>query len=115
MIGRGGAGEWESTTMTINVTHFERRDAADREDLGKTAFALTQALKADDGVHSARFYWANADTIAVMVDTDTDGDTPPNADAARAMFALCDLARQTRNERWLDPGTGERTYRSAGR
>jgi hypothetical protein len=102
-------------TMTINVTHFERRDAADREDLGKTAFALTQALKAGDGVNSARFYWADADTIAIMVDTDTQSDTPPSADAARAMFALSDLARQTRNERWLDPGTGERTYRSAGR
>ncbi len=101
--------------MTINVTHFERRDAADREELGKTAFALTQALKADDDVASARFYWANADTIVIMVDGDTVSDTPPSADAAQAMFALCDLARQTRNERWLDPGAGERAYRSAGR
>ena len=101
--------------MTISVMHFERRDAADREELGKTAFALTQAMKTDDDVASARFYWVDADTIVIMVDTATVSDTPPNTDVARAMFALSDLARQTRSERWLDPGAGERTYRSAGR
>jgi hypothetical protein len=102
--------------MTINVTHWERRDATDREDLGKSAFALTQALKTSDGVASSRFYWVDADTIAVMTDAATGmSEAPPNPDAARALFALSDLARQTRREEWMDPGTGERTYRSAGR
>lgn len=102
--------------MTINIWHWERRDAADREDLGKAAFALTQAMRASEDVHSSRFYWVDADTIAVMTDaTGAVSDAPPNPDAAMAMFALSDLARQSRREQWMDPGAGEQTYRLAGR
>jgi hypothetical protein len=102
--------------MSIHVWHYERRDDADREAVGKQALALTQAIRAADGVRSSRFYWSNADTVVVQsVAEDGLSDAPPTAEAARAMFALSDLARQTRSEQWVDPGTGERTYRDAGR
>lgn len=102
--------------MSIHVWQYERRDDADREALGKGALALTQAIKAADGVRSSKFYWVNADTVVVLTDGESSfSDAPPTADAARALFALSDLARQTRDEQWIDPGTGERTYRDAGR
>jgi hypothetical protein len=102
--------------MTINVSHWERRDAADREAMAKNALALTQALRAADGVRSSRFYWANADTIVIMTDADAAlSSTPPSADAARALFTLADMGRLTRDESWLDPSTGEQAYRAAGR
>jgi hypothetical protein len=99
----------------IDVTYWERRSNADREALGKSALALTQALKGA-GAGSSRFYWAAPDTVVVQ--TDVGGsmtELPPSPEAARALFALGDLARQTRREQWIDAGTGERTYRSAGR
>src|SRR3712207_4839783 len=34
-------------------------------------------------------------------------------DQAQTFFALADLARQTRDERWQDPGSGEAFYRLA--
>jgi hypothetical protein len=34
---------------------------------------------------------------------------------SRTFFALADLARQTRQERWQDPGQGETFYRLADR
>jgi hypothetical protein len=102
--------------MSIRVWHYERRDDADREALGKNALALTQAIRAADGVRTSKFYWANPDTIVVMTESEDDlPDAPPSAEAARALFAICDLARPTRNEQWIDPRMGERTYREAGR
>jgi hypothetical protein len=102
--------------MSIHVWHDERRDDADREASGKQALALTQAIRAADRVRSSRFYWSNADTVGVQsVAEDGLSDAPPTAEAARAMFALSDLARQTRSQQWVNPGTGERTYRDAGR
>lgn len=99
----------------IDVTHWERRDGADREELGKSAFALTQALRAG-GAASSRFYWVNSDTVVVQTDVgESISQAPSSGDAARALFALGDLARPTSRELWLDPGSGEATYRKAGR
>jgi hypothetical protein len=99
----------------IDVTYWERRSNADRETLGRSALALTKALRAA-GAGSSRFYWAAPDMVVVQTDVGTSmSEMPPSPEAAEALFALGDQARQTRREQWVDPGAGERSYRSAGR
>jgi hypothetical protein len=39
----------------------------------------------------------------------------PGRDLAAALFTLADLARQTGNEQWIDPRTGQANYEQAGR
>jgi hypothetical protein len=68
-------------------------------------------------MRSARFYWTNADTVALMFDAESAEvfDRQPSGDQARTGFALADLARNVGIERWMDAGAGEQTYRTAGR
>jgi hypothetical protein len=99
----------------IDVTYWERRSSADREVLGKSALALTQAMRAA-GAASSRLYWAAPDTVVVQTDVGSSmSEMPPSPEAAAALFALGDQARQTRREQWVDAGAGERSYRTAGR
>jgi hypothetical protein len=42
-------------------------------------------------------------------------DDEPKPEAAKALFALADLARGEGLERWIDPRDGEAAYRTAGR
>lgn len=99
----------------IDVMHFERRDDAEREALGKGAFALTQALRSAGAV-SSRFYWVGPDTIVVQTDVgEALSESPPSGDAARALFAMGDLARTVRREQWITPAVGEQSYHAAGR
>jgi hypothetical protein len=99
----------------IDVTHWERRSDADREALGKSALALTQAMRSS-GATDARFYWSGPDTVVVQVDVgERMTEAPPSPEAARALFAMGDLARQSHRELWMAPRAGEQAYRSAGR
>jgi hypothetical protein len=99
----------------IDVTHWERRSEADREALGKSALTLTQAMRAG-GASGSRFYWAGPDTVVVQTDVGEQvSEGPPSPEAAEALFAMSDLASQTRRELWIDPRSGEQAYRSAGR
>ena len=104
--------------MTVMwVTHWERRDNADRSMLGAAAFDVCKAVKAADDISDSRFYWSGPDTVVLQMTCDTSQWTtqPPNADAGRAMFALADLAIRTRAEQWIDPVTGMKQYEQAGR
>ncbi len=103
--------------MAIMVIHWERRDNADRGALGSAALDFCRASRTVEGMRDCRFYWANADTVVVQADAESTEvfyrpTTPP---VARALFALADLARQTSDERWMEPGMGQETYRAAGR
>lgn len=104
--------------MTVMwVTHWERRDNADRAMLGAAALDMCKAVKTADDIQDSRFYWAGPDTVVLQMTCDTSQWTtqPPNADAGRAMFALADLAVRTHAEQWIDPLTGMRQYEAAGR
>jgi hypothetical protein len=103
--------------MAMQVRWWERRDAADRDALGRAAFAHCRALRSSEGMQSARFYWLGPDTLVLeeeveSLDIPGEGMAP---DQAQTSFALADLARQTRHERWQDPGRGEAFYRLARR
>ena len=99
----------------VTVTHWNRRDTTDRAVLGQAAFDLCRAVKAADGVDDARFYWHGPDSVVVqMFSANSEvAQTPPSAEAGRAMFALADLAVRTRLEQWIDPRTGMENYAMA--
>ena len=103
--------------MAMQVSWWERRDPADRDALGRAALDHCRALRASEGMRSARFYWIGPDSLVLVEEVDSL-DIPSEAmqaDQARTLFALADLAQRTRFERWQDPGSGEAFYRLAGR
>ncbi|MBW1711077.1 MAG: hypothetical protein JRJ73_14555 [Deltaproteobacteria bacterium] len=57
--------------MPIQLVVWERRDGADRVDLGNAALAWCRAARAVEGVHSSKFYWYGPDTIVFL----TEGET----------------------------------------
>ena len=101
--------------MDIGISRWERRDGVDRDQLGKAALAFCRAMRGFDGVHNARFYWANPDTVVVLTEADSAEVLVRQAspDLARATFGLADLARQTGLESLFDARVAEATFRSA--
>ena len=101
----------------VGITYWTRRDTTDRALLGSAALDMCKALKSSDDVDDVRFYWAGPDTVVLQMFAPTAQPmtSPPNADAARAMFALADLANRERSEQWIDPRTGLENYQMAGR
>lgn len=103
--------------MPIEVSHWRRRDNADREILGKSALEVCRALRATDGFTDGRFYWVNPDEIVVQATAESGevlGREYPS-DLARAFYAFADNAMQTSREWWIEPSAGEANYRAAGR
>ncbi len=101
--------------MDVGISRWERRDGTDRDQLGQAALAYCRAMRSFEGVHGARFYWANPDTVVVLTEVDSSEVLYRQAspDLARATFALADLARQTGAESLFDARTGEETFRAA--
>ena len=102
--------------MAVLLSRWERRDGADREQLGIAAFALCRASRAQ-GAKACRFFWTGPDTVVILAEADTAHlfDDPAKPELAQAQFALADLARSTGTERWIDPRDGTTAYRTAGR
>ncbi len=101
--------------MDAGVTHWERRDGADRNAFGMAALGLCRALKATDGVQDARFYWSGTDNLVVLTHVDSAEvlNRAPSAALAAANFGLADLARETGSETWFDAATGKAMYDAA--
>ena len=103
--------------MVMQVSWWERRAAADRDALGRAALAHCRALRTREGMQGARFYWLGPDAVVLVeevesLDIPSEGMAP---EQAQTFFALADLARLPRDERWQDPGSGEAFYRLARR
>ncbi len=103
--------------MALRATYWERRDNADRQALGNTAYDFCRALRGPKGMRNCRYYWTNADTIVILGDAESAEvfDQPGTPELGKAAFALSDLARSVRDERWIDPRQGVEAYRQAGR
>jgi len=103
--------------MAIIVGRWERRDSADRADMGSAALAYCQTLKTRDGIRNSRFFWVSPDRIVIQTEAESQQvfDQPPDAEQAKALFALADLAQAVDTERWMDPRDGQAAYRTAGR
>jgi hypothetical protein len=103
--------------MAIIVGRWERRDSTDMEALGTAALAYCRAVKAREGTQDSRFFWLSPDRIVIQSEAASPQvfDQPPDADTAKALFALSNLARVVDTERWMDPRAAEAVYRSTGR
>ena len=68
-------------------------------------------------MNHCRFYWTNTDTVVILGDAESPDvfDRPGTPELGKAVFALGDLARQIRDERWAEPRSGQEAYRQAGR
>ena len=99
--------------MPLHVGKFERFPSADRNELALAALEWCRAARASAGVKDSRFYWIDPNEIVVVTDAEP-GAWGPGAgaevspQAAKAIFALADLARNTSTETWADARAGER-------
>ncbi len=68
-------------------------------------------------MNNCRFYWTNTDTVVILRDAESPEvfDRPGTPELGKAVFALADLAHQIRDERWVEPRSGQEAYRQAGR
>ncbi len=103
--------------MALRATYWERRDNADRNTLGNTAYDFCRAARGAEGMRNCRFYWADADTIVILAEAESAEvfGRPGTPGLGKAAFALADLARSVRDERWIEPREGVEAYRQAGR
>lgn len=101
--------------MPIGFSKWQMHPGTDRDAFARAALSYCRALRTMN--QRGRFYWSGTNDIAVVVEADTTAalfaDATP--EAARAAFALSDLANRTAFETWAEPGRGEQTYRLAGR
>ena len=103
--------------MAIRATHWRRRDGADREAFGSAAYDFCRASRTVQGMNNSRFYWTDTDTLVILGDAESAEvfDRPGTPEIGKAVFVLADLAQQIRDERWVDPRSGQEAYRQAGR
>jgi hypothetical protein len=103
--------------MAIQVSHWQRRDGADRNAFGQAAFDVCRATRAEEGVDDSRFYWVDPDTVVIQTTAKSAEvfGRDLGGELAGRFFALADLARQSRYEQWIDPRTGQASYEQAGR
>jgi len=103
--------------MDVGYSSWERRDSANRNEMGMAALAYCRAVKELDGVGDARFYWPGIDTLAILVHVESSDVLyrTPTPSLARATFGLADLALQTTNQVWLDAPTGAKLYEASQR
>ena len=102
--------------MPLHIAKYERRDNADRNELGLAALEACRSARETAGVTDSRYYWANPDEIAIITDAEPgawgqgSGNTPQPR-ATKALFALADLAKNTSTEIWADARSGTETYK----
>ena len=101
--------------MPLHVGKFERFPSADRNELALAALEWCRAARASAGVKDSRFYWIDPNEIVVVTDAEP-GAWGPGAgaevspQAAKAIFALADLARNTSTETWADARAGAEMF-----
>ena len=101
--------------MPLHVGKFERYPSANRDDLALAALEWCRAARASEGVNDSRFYWIDPNEIAVVTDAEPGAWGPGSGAevsprAAKALFALADLARSTSTETWADARSGAEMF-----
>ena len=104
--------------MPLQVTKWDRYPTSDRNTFGLAALNFCRALRTQPKIRNARFYWATANSVAVVVEGEPgcfDYNPEPNPEVGKAAFALADLASPGTTEEWADAGVGARNWERAGR
>ncbi len=102
--------------MAAKVDHYDRRDGADREALGRAALTYCRVIRAQPGITNSNFYWSSADAVAVVTFGESAAalEPGPKPEMAKAVFGLADVARRTGSEHWTEARDGEAAYRMRG-
>ncbi len=101
--------------MPLHVGKFERYPSTDRDELALAALEWCRAARESDGVNDSRFYWIDPNEIVVVTDAEPGAWGPGSgaelsSRAAKAVFALADLARNTSSETWADARAGTEMF-----
>ena len=104
--------------VMLHVGKFERYPSADRNALAMAALEWCRAAREHDGVDDSRFYWIDPNEIVVVTDAEpgawgNGSGVELRGRAAKAVFALADLARNTNNETWADARSGAEMFNRA--
>ena len=101
----------------VDIIVVERRDNTDRVAFGNAALASCRAIRAIEGVTSAKFYWYFSDSIVFIAEGERDAldKLADNDDYLRATFEISDMGRIVQNMRLNDPRAGQDNYQRAGR
>ncbi len=102
----------------MHVSKLERYSSAEPNALGAAALEWCRAAREHDGVNDSRFYWIDPNEIAVITDAEPGAWGPGSgseltARAAKAIFGLADLARNTSTETWADARSGAEMFNRA--
>ena len=102
--------------MPMLYSRWDRRDNANRTDFGLASLNMCRQQRGRDGVTSARYYWSDASTIVVLVESERRllPLEPGNADLAKGGFAMNDLARRVDSDTWAEARLGFDAFQSAG-
>ena len=103
--------------MPATYVRWERRDDADRNEMGLAALQLCRRWRAH-GADVAKFYWANPSTIIMFHEGSPEalnvGNFNQDGDNAAAMFAMDDLARLVEAQPLVDGRGGQEAFQRAG-
>ena len=97
----------------IVYQRWQLKQGGDRKKLGDLTMEMCRASRANEGVRNARYYWADANTVTVLVDYEHPQvifSGAPTADGTRRGFAISDLADRTAWEVWQDARAGTDAY-----
>jgi len=83
--------------------------------MAMAALEYCRAMRAEEGVSDARFYWSGVDELVILgyVDTADVLNRLASSRFARANFGLADLSRQTDAATWFDAAAGQALYDAA--
>ncbi len=101
----------------VDINVVERRDNTDRVAFGNAALASCRAIRAIEGITSAKFYWYFADSIVFIAEGERDAldKIADNAGYLQAIFEISDMGRIVQTMRLSDPRAGQDNYERAGR
>jgi hypothetical protein len=95
--------------MATVYSRWQLKPGASRQKLGDLALEMCRAARANEGVRSARYYWADANTITVLTDFENPSRifaNPPTPEGTKRGFALADMAERLTWEVWSSAGEG---------
>jgi len=98
--------------LAIQYTKWRLRPGADRARLGDLALDWCRYSRSIGGCRNARYYWADANSVAILQEFDTLAQAfpPPDGPGTKLAFQLSDVADRTVHEIWSDARAGTEAY-----
>ncbi|MEZ4503056.1 MAG: hypothetical protein R3C39_10560 [Dehalococcoidia bacterium] len=101
--------------MPMQITHWHRKDAADRNDLAFAGLQVCRVWRGRDGVQSSRLFWDDWNSLVILTEASPEafniGPTP-DPEMAKATIALSDLADRTATYTMAEAKLGHDAYKA---